>query len=244
MSRPTPPEIEALLLADGAALFAGDLVCVRLLGLGFAELRGELLPDSAQPYDAILGKRMTETAARLLDARTELSLAFIEREQISLLASCKGEPCAAGRLGAILCVEASACLSALLGQPTCFDTRLYAISSPAAALGFFRWRQEEVAADTLDAYCELALVASGSDRAMARKIMARISTEAKVELLRDNGVQFLDLPGWQRRGVACYRRLPGAAQPAGDGDPGARLMIDTRLPAGEEYVDYLRRVLG
>jgi tRNA(His) 5'-end guanylyltransferase len=109
------------------------------------------------------------------------------------------------------------------------------------ALDYFRWRQDEANVISIDRYCTHVLALSGADATAVPRILDGLGPDEKVELLRQNSLEFQQVPSWQRRGAVVR------VQPIGDNGHAngshARLIVDLNLPADEAFNEYLRAAL-
>ena len=113
------------------------------------------------------------------------------------------------------------------------------------ALDYFRWRQSEAHLRAVDRYCEFVLGQSGAESQAAERVLSGLDPDEKVELLRQNGLDFQGLPAWQRRGASVALKADTAAPaPEGRQDSRARMVVDLNLPADVEFVEYLKPLLG
>jgi tRNA(His) 5'-end guanylyltransferase len=138
-------------------------------------------------------------------------------------------------------------LSLLLGSVCTFETRLYQLQDVDLAIDYFRWRQEEARARAVHRYCAFALAQSGTEVQAAERILAGLGTDDRIELLRQNGVDFHGVPAWQQRGAAvALRPVEGGEET--NGDSRSRLIVDLNLPlssvAEDGFGDYLRPILS
>lgn len=231
MRRPELAEqINPFEVLSAQALTEGHPMVARLIGRRFDNVLAQF--GFERPFDPRFGKMMVKTLAHLC-AALGASFGVCERTELSLFAVGGGGE--ARRLVSRICGEASAKLSLLLGDVVTFDTRLYEFDSTEAAWDYFKWRKGEAAADALDSYCAHLLVQSGTDPSTAPVLIEGLSHEDKIDLLRQNAIEFGELATWQRNGSAVY-----VAQQGGTG----RLIVDLQLPEADAYPDYLRRVLA
>jgi tRNA(His) 5'-end guanylyltransferase len=117
-------------------------------------------------------------------------------------------------------------------------------------LGYFRWRQEGSARCALHAWCYWTLRKAGVDGDAARAELDGKGRAEQNELLFRHGINFNDLPAWQRRGVGLYweaHEKPGYNPITRSPVTAMRraLKQDLELPMGEAYeallLDLLRR---
>lgn len=239
MRHPTLPDQLAPFEAfTGHELSVGRPLIARLQGRRFEQLLDE--GGFERPYDPRFGKAMVKTLGYLCTV-LGASFGFCERTELSLYAVSAGGD--GRRLLSRIAGEAAGKLSLLIGHVATFDAHLYELSGNDQALEYFRWRQEDAQVTAIDRYCTHMLALSGADQSAVPRILDGLGPDEKVELLRQNALDFSQVPGWQRRG-ACVRVRPL------DGDNGAggqgRLLIDLNLPGPEDdgFGDYLRRVLS
>ena len=224
---PSPFEVFA-----GRELAVGRPLVARLQGRKFDGLIEQLGFD--RPYDARLGKAMLKTLSYLVTT-LGCSFGFAERTDLSLYAVSNGGD--ARRLMSRIAGEAAGKLSMLIGQVATFDVRLFEFNDGDDALEYFRWRQEEVEVTAIDRYCIHVLSQSGADAGAVPRILDGLGPDEKVELLRQNALDFGTVPAWQRHG-ACVRLR--AAEDDGQG----HLLIDLNLPNQDEFGEYVRRAIA
>lgn len=217
-------------------LKVGQPIVARLVGRRFDQLL-EANGRYERPFDPRFGKAMVKTLS-YVTAILGASFGYCERTELSLFALANGGD--ARRLLSRLAGEASGKLSLALGEVATFEARLYEFPSSALALDYFRWRQDEASQAAIDRYCMHVLARSGADASAAPQILDGLGAEEKVELLRQNALDFATVPAWQRRGAAV--RIADLVE-NGATTPGGRLLVDLDLPAEGAWGDYLQRVL-
>lgn len=210
-------------------LAEGRPIVARLIGRRFDSLFGG---QFERPFDPRFGKMMLKTLSHLC-AALGATYGYSERSEMSLFALSNGGE--ARRLLSRIGGEASAKLSLLLGEVATFEARLYQFPSTAAAWEYFLWRSEEFQAQSLDAYCVHVLTANGADPARVPMILEGMESQDKVDLLRQNGLDWSTVPAWQRHGAGVYV--------AHDNGSAGRLMVDLQLPAAAAYDEYVKRHL-
>lgn len=239
MRRPTaadqPNPFEVLTERE---LTAGRPLVARLSGHRFDAVMDEL--GYERPYDPRFGKAMVKTLSHLVTV-LGCNFGYAERTDLSLYAVSNGGD--ARRLLTRIAGEAAGKLSLLVGQVVTFDASLFELPDAETASEYFRWRQEEAEVTAIESYCVHVLARSGADATAVPRILDGLGSEEKVELLRQNGLEFPQVPSWQRLGACVCLRPPtnGAATPAAGL---ARLLIDLNLPNPAEFGEYLRRALA
>lgn len=214
-------------------LKVGHPIVARLVGRKF----DQMLDGGAyeKPYDARFGKAMVK-ALSYVAATLGASFGYAERTELSLYALANGGD--ARRLLSRIAGEASGKLSLLLGEVATFEARLYEFPSNETAQEYFRWRQEEANAVSIDRYCTHVLAQSGADAGAVPRILDGLGPDEKVELLRQNALDFGNVPGWQRHG-AVVRIQPTES----NGHSAGRLIVDLNLPNEDGFAEYLRQAL-
>jgi tRNA(His) guanylyltransferase len=236
MRRPTvADQLGPFEVFAGRELGVGKPLVARLVGRRFDQLLEDHHYD--KPYDARFGKAMVKTLSYLC-ATLGASFGFVERTELSLYAVAGGGD--ARRLLSRIAGEAGGKLSLLLGHVATFETRLYEFPDPELALEYFRWRQAEAQSTAIDRYCVHSLTQSGADPQAVPRILDGLGDDEKVELLRQNGLEFSAVAAWQRLG-AVVRIRPAEGT---NGTPQGRMLVDLNLPAENDFGDYLKRALA
>jgi tRNA(His) 5'-end guanylyltransferase len=114
---------------------------------------------------------------------------------------------------------------------------------------YFRWRNEDAHRNALSSHCYWTLRKQGKDAAAATSAIQGLSTAAKNELLFQEGINFNELPLWQRRGVGMYwETFDRPSTNATTQEPSIarrrRLRRELELPMKEQYSDFLRGLLS
>lgn len=180
----------------------GLYLVARLDGRSFTRLTKEICRFEA-PFDRRFSDMMVATAESLMECGFRVIYAYTESDEISLLL----DP--AERLfgrkfrkyNSILAGEASAKFSLLLGTPAAFDCRLSQLPSVELVVDYFRWRNEDAARNALNSYCYWTLRKNGLDEQAATARLHGLSVANKNELLYQLGINFNDVPYWQKRGI-------------------------------------------
>jgi tRNA(His) 5'-end guanylyltransferase len=233
-----PDQLAPFEVFQGRELSVGKPLIARLVGRRFDQLLEE--SGFERPYDPRFGKSMVKTLSYLMTA-LGASFGFVERTEVSLYAISAGGD--GRRLLSRIAGEAAGKLSLLIGHVATFDAHLYELPDADVALEYFRWRQEDATVTAIDRYCTHVLSASGADQSAVPRILDGLGPDEKVELLRQNALDFLTVPAWQRRGACVRLRTPSEAE-NGHSQTMGRLVVDLNLPADDEYGDYLRRALS
>lgn len=89
----------------------------------------------------------------------------------------------------------------LLGAHARFHCRLCELPRPEHVRDYFRWRNEDAHRNALNAHCLWMLRKQGRAAAEATAKPEGMSVAEKNELLFESGINFNDLPVWQKRGI-------------------------------------------
>ena len=225
----------------------GIYMVARLDGRGFTRLTKEMHQFEA-PFDERFRDIMLLTAEQIMtNSGFDVIYGYTQSDEISLLFAPHEN--AFGRklrkLQSILAGEASARFSLLLGSVAIFDCRISQLPSADHVVDYFRWRNEDAHRNSLNAHGYWLLRKQGMAVGEATAAMSGLSVAAKNELLYQQGVNFNDLPHWQKRGSALYWEEydRSVANPStGDVVVARRRRIkrDLELPMKDAYSDFIR----
>ena len=227
----------------------GLYLVARLDGRGFTRLTKETHAFEA-PFDGRMRDLMAATTHHLLDCGFRMSYGYTQSDEISLLLHPR-EDTFGRKLRkqlSILAGEASAQFSLLVGSPGVFDCRIAQLPRPQDVVDYFHWRQEDAGRNALNAHCYWLLRKQGRSVAEATSQVLGLRTAAKHDLLFAHGINFNDLPAWQKRGVGLYWEdyvktgyNPVARQPTET--TRRRLKLEDELPFGAAYDTFVARLL-
>ena len=227
----------------------GLYLVARLDGRGFTQLTRERQPFTA-PFDERFRDLMMATVSHLMDCGFRVVYGYTQSDEISLLFH-PDEDGFGRKLRkwlSILAGEASACFALKLGAVACFDCRVSQLPTLENVVDYFRWRSEDAHRNTLNAYCYWTLRHSHQDAQTATRALLGLSVAEKNELLFQHGINFNELPAWQKRGTGVYREnymKPGHDPRSGETVTATRrrLAVDLELPRGEAYDELIKRLL-
>jgi tRNA(His) 5'-end guanylyltransferase len=222
----------------------------RLDGRSFTRLTKEVHRFEA-PFDPRFRDLMMETTEHLMTGcGFNLVYGYTESDEISLLFA--REEDSFGRklrkLISILAGEGSAKFSLLLGAQASFDCRISQLPSVELVVDYFRWRSEDAHRNALNAHCYWFLRKQGKGVDEATAALKGMSVAGKNDLLFRHGINFNDLPPWQRRGVGLYwEEYDRPAENPVTGEKRfarrRRIRCDLELPMKDEYSAFLQRLL-
>ncbi len=223
----------------------GLYMVARVDGRGFTRLTRELHPFEA-PYDERFRDHMVATMSHLMDCGFHALLGYTQSDEISILLD-RDDTAFARKLRkliSILAGEASALFTSRLGAPAVFDCRISTLPSERHVVEYFRWRQEDAARNALNSHCYWWLRKSGADAAAATKQLRGLTTAAKNEFLFQAGINFNELPNWQKRGVGVTWKefeMEGRNPVTGEVTSAVRrrLQVDFELPMKEKFEEFV-----
>ena len=224
-------------------------IVARLDGRSFTKLTKET-HDFERPFDIRFRDMMIETVKHLMGCGVKIIYAYTESDEISLLFDLEDNTFSrkTRKLISILAGEASAKFSLLLGEPAAFDCRLSQLPRKQDVIDYFRWRNEDAHRNALNAHCYWLLRDQGKSKVEATEMLEGKSTAFKNELLFQHGINFNDLPSWQKRGIGFYW---GEKEKEG-WNPVKRekvvvlrkeIIVEVELPVGEAYSRYLEDIV-
>lgn len=224
-------------------------IVARIDGRGFTKLTKEIHPFEA-PFDIRFRDYMVETVKHLMNCGFNIIYGFTQSDEISLLFHLNDNSFnrKSRKLNSILADEASAKFSTLLGDVGAFDCRLSELPAKSLVVDYFRWRSEDAHRNSLNAHCYWLLRKQVVSASKADKQINGISIASKNELLYSNGINYNDLPSWQKRGIGFYWKtiqkegLNPITQQTVITDRNT-LHIEYELPLKKDYDDMIMQIL-
>jgi tRNA(His) guanylyltransferase len=158
-----------------------------------------------KPFDLRFSQLMAQAARTLL---TELGgrYAYTESDEISVLLD-PGSDIFGRGLEKLVSISASitaASFTHAAGEPAHFDSRVWVGTGPVDVIDYFSWRQADAARSALNGWCYWTLRNNGRTREEATSALQGANAATKNELLYQHGVNFDEIPAWQRRGVGLW----------------------------------------
>lgn len=230
----------------GQRLLPSAWAVLRLDGHGFTRFTSERFE---KPFDRRFHEYMIETARALLE-RFQGLYAYTESDEISILLP-RGwdlfdrEQEKVVSLSAAL---ASAAFTRACGELVQFDSRAWLGARDEDVVDYFRWRQTDAARCALNGWCYWTLRKVGKGVSEATAALHCRPVSFKHDLLHEYGINFNELPLWQRRGTGIHwerfekegydpvRRVAVKAVRR-------RVRIDRELPMKRDYATFLGRLI-
>lgn len=236
--------------AHDHCVLPGIHMVARIDGRGFTRLTKEVHQFEA-PFDVRFRDLMVGTTEQLMDCGFRVVYAYTQSDEISLLFD-RDENSFGRKLrkyDSVLAGEASAAMSLALGAHAAFDCRISQLPTDDLVVDYFRWRHEDAHRNALHGHCYWALRKKGASVRTATNRLSGMSVADKNELLfQETGVNFNDVPAWQKRGVGLYWET--YTKEASDPRTGAsvqaerrRIKRDLELPMKDAYSDFVREMV-
>lgn len=228
----------------------GIYMVARIDGRSFTRLTRELHNFKA-PFDEQFRDYMIQTVMHLMDCGFRVVFGYTQSDEISLLFH-RDEDGFARKIrkyNSILAGEASAKLSTLLRDVAAFDCRISQLPTSARVVDYFRWRNEDAHRNALNGHCYWNLRKKGENANQATEHLTRMTTAEKNELLfQEAGINFNDLPLWQRRGIGFYWEdyTKKAHNPITDQPVTVtrrRIKVDMELPMKDDFSQLVHQII-
>jgi len=225
-------------------------IVARIDGRSFTRLTKEVHRFEA-PFDEKFRDLMVETVRHLMNCGFNVIYGYTESDEISLLFN--PDENLFGRKTrkyiSILAGEASAKFSSLLGHVGAFDCRLSELPNKNLVVDYFRWRNEDAHRNALNAHCYWRLRKDNFSVKEATSKIEGMSIAAKNELLFQYGINFNDIPSWQKRGVGIYWK--DEKKEGFNPKTQEQVLVDRRtlytdfeLPMKDEYNNFIQNIVA
>jgi tRNA(His) 5'-end guanylyltransferase len=227
----------------------GTFLVARIDGRGFTRLTKEVM-DYERPFDVRFRDNMVATVEHLMSCGFRPCYGYTQSDEISLLFGRDDDTFGRNirKWTSLLAGEASAAFSVRLGRPAVFDCRIIELPASNFVVDYFRWRSEDAHRNALNAWCYWKLREEGADVAAATGRLEGMPVSEKNELLFQRGINFNDLPMWQRRGTGVlWEEYDKPAVNQKSGEPISarrrRLRVIDDLPMRDEYSRFVEGLL-
>ncbi|MBP1046638.1 hypothetical protein I6N96_10090 [Enterococcus sp. BWM-S5] len=202
------------------------------------------------PFDVRFRDYMVETVKHLMNCGFHVIYGYTESDEISLLFSLNEAAFSrkTRKYNSILAGEASAKFSLLLGSIGAFDCRISELPTKNAVIDYFRWRNEDANRNALNAHCYWLQRKQGASVAKATGYLEGLSVSEKNEFLFQHGVNFNEIPKWQKRGIGVYWKQEekvGFNPVTKESSKTIRrkLFVDYELPMKDAYSEFIGEFL-
>jgi tRNA(His) 5'-end guanylyltransferase len=221
----------------------------RLDGRNFTTLTKEKGKFDA-PFDIRFRDLMVETTRHLMDCGFKVIYGYTESDEISLLFDPETDVFARKirKYNSILAGEASAKFTMLFNDIGVFDCRICQLPNKKTVVDYFRWRNEDAHRNALNAHCYWMLRKENYNKEEATSYIEHKTVAEKNELLFTRGINFNDLPDWQKRGIGLYWVIEEKTgfNPKDKTEVKAKrniIKIDYDLPMRDEYSNFVEKIM-
>jgi tRNA(His) guanylyltransferase len=228
-------------------MLPGTWPVLRVDGKGFAKLTEARF---AKPFDLRFSECMVAAAEALLTRLGGL-YAYTESDEISVLLPRDWDlyDREVEKAVSIAAGLASAQFTLASGVAAAFDARVWLGATHELVVDYFRWRQADAARCALNGWAYWTLRQAGHGVREATAGLLGKSVGEKNEMLFQRGVNFNEVPAWQRRGVGLFWEEYEKAgfDPVRQQEVKTlrrRISVDRKLPMKAEYVRYIARILS
>ena len=236
--------------AHDHCVLPGVHIVVRVDGRGFTRLTKEIHKFDA-PFDERFRDLMVHTTSALMDSGFRTVYGFTQSDEISvLLHHDEGSFSRKERkLNSLFAGEASAAFSTKLGAVGVFDCRVCQLPCATDVRDYFRWRQEDASRNALNSHCYWIQRREGASVKDATARLRGMTVSAKNEFLFDRGINFNDLPSWQKRGIGVrWTTVHKDAVNRKTGEPVTvsrrALHVEFELPKGDAYGQFVEGIVS
>jgi tRNA(His) guanylyltransferase len=185
---------------------------IRVDGRSFSKLTETMKFE--KPFDSAFSGYMINVAKALVE-EFQATYAFTESDEISLLLPptwslfdrelekvvSVSAAAAAGKMTHLL---VHAVRGEIVVPPIMFDSRVCICPNEAAVTDYFRWRQGDANRCAINGYCYWTLRKEGLSAHKASSILNKKSQDEKLALLKEKGIVWDEVPGWQKNGTGLY----------------------------------------
>lgn len=218
---------------------------LRIDGRSFSRLTSQ---GFEKPFDERFHQAMVVTTSALVQGFTAL-YGYTESDEISLLFGPDWTQFdrEIEKLVSLSAALASATFALEVQRVVQFDSRCWCAGQTQSVVDYFRWRQGDAARCCLNGWCYWVLRQEGKTKREATAALFRASFAQKNEMLFQRGINFNDLPAWQRRGTGVYwstYEKEGLNPKTGERVTALRrgLKVDRELPLKGDYSEFIQRL--
>jgi tRNA(His) guanylyltransferase len=235
--------------AHDHCVLPGIHMVARIDGRSFSQLTRVTQAFEA-PYDERFRDCMVATLEHLVvSSGFSVLFGYTQSDEMSLLF--RQDESLFGRklrkLLSVLAGEASAKFALSLGALASFDARISQLPDVDAVVDYFRWRHEDAHRNALNGHSYWLLRRQGLDDHAATEQLKGVSVADRNELLFRSGINFNDIPTWEKRGIAVVwkdEEQVGTDPRTGNAVSSTRrrAVVDYELPMKTEFDALVRSI--
>ncbi|MBD1834408.1 tRNA 5'-guanylyltransferase [Cyanobacteria bacterium FACHB-472] len=222
-------------------------VIIRVDGRGFSRFTKSRFE---KPFDVKFHSLMVQTAKALIEELHGI-YAYTESDEISVLFRPEWDfwDRSLEKIVSISASIASATFTHGAETVVNFDSRVWLGANKSQVIDYFNWRQADATRCALNGWCYWTLRKSGESVGNATSALEGKSVAFKNQLLFQNGINFNELPAWQRRGTGLYweKYEKEGYNPIQDKavlTTRRRIKIEEELPMKDAYGEFIRHILA
>lgn len=186
-----------------------NYIVVRLDGRHFNHLTRDMALK--KPFSTPFRDWMNNLTRYLMTSSGfNITYGYTQSDEISLLLALNDDTFARSerKIESVLAGEASAFFSLQIGRQAVFDARISRLPNLSLVADYFLWRQEDSARNSLNGYAFWKLIEIGkSKRAATTELNGMSSADKNEYLFTVHGINWNDVPLWQRRGSGFFWHL-------------------------------------
>lgn len=231
----------------------GNYIIVRLDGKSFHTLVDKYGYD--HPFDFSFNVRMVDSIFNLIEnSGFNISYAYTQSDEVSLLLDLNDDTYGrkVRKINSILASTLSIYFNLFetnkkfLGV---FDSRVIPLPNIDLVYDYFLWRQEDANRNALNSYCYWTLRDNDYSKIQATKALENMGISGKNELLFKYGINYNNIPLWQKRGVGIYYThfKKEGYNPITNSQvlvDRRKLIVNRELPIHEEYTELLKGIIN
>ena len=203
-----------------------------------------------KPFDIEFHNLMVQTAKALLEELQGI-YAYTESDEISILLAPDWDffDRSWEKIVSISASIAGATFTHAAQTIVNFDSRVWLGVNKSQVVDYFNWRQADATRCALNGWCYWTLRKAGESVGKATSALEGKSVAFKNELLFQHGINFNNLPAWQRRGTGLYWEIYekegyNPIEKKAVVTKRRRIKVDEELPMKEAYGEFICRFIA
>jgi tRNA(His) 5'-end guanylyltransferase len=239
----------------GKTRIPAGYIVLRLDGKGFSKFTEK---HFEKPFDLRMSELMVNTATALVNEFGAI-YGYTESDEMSLLLPA-GFNLHDRQFGKLLSISSAIVASSFTLQMAkagllsddsdfvAFDSRVWFAETREKVADYFRWRESDAVRCGLNTWIYWTLRRNGYTPGQATRVLDGQGVAFKVDLLKQFGVNFDEVPAWQKRGIGLYGEtyLKDGTDPR-TGEtvkvPRRRIKVDRSLPEGKDYSNFILQLM-